>query len=242
VTTRVLRVATTVVLTTIAAVWIIFLRPTALGGSTGYIVVSGSSMVPTLHDGDLVVVRERDRYDIGDIIAFHVPDGAGPSEYVIHRVVGGSESEGYVTRGDNRTSDDPWHTMHDDVIGSRIARVPRVGMIASWLTGPFPIGVLVGAALASAYWLLRDVARGRSLPPRHVASAAEVVALRIHRRYEAATDPGERIRIRQLAFETAGVLANEHPGFDSAAFLRACGTFAYDGDDPSVRARQRHQR
>jgi signal peptidase I len=237
-----LRVATAGVVIAIALAWFVFLRPTALGGSAGYVVVSGSSMQPTLRDGDLVVVRERDRYAVGDVIAFHVPEGSGPDDYVIHRVVEGSASAGYVTRGDNRTTPDPWRTPHDEVLGARIARVPGLGAFAQWLAGPFPIGVLVGAVLASAFWILRDVMRERPRIPHHVASAAEVVALRIHRRYEAATDPEERIRLRQLAFETAGLLAREHPSFDTATFLRACGTHAYEDLRDPAPAHPAHHR
>jgi signal peptidase I len=243
VTRPTLRLVTAAVVLATVVLWSIYLRPTALGGSTGYVVVSGSSMSPTLRDGDLVVVRERDDYDIGDVIAFRVPAGRGPDGSVIHRVVGGSGADGYVTQGDNRRTADPWRTQQSDVIGERTVRVPGAGAVAQFLVGPFPIGVLVGVVLASAYWLLRDVARERPRTPHHIASATEVVALRIHRRYEAATDPDERIRLRQLAFETAGLLAKEQPGFDSATFLRKCGTYAYDGADESVlRDTARHQR
>lgn len=229
-------------LAVIAVVWFVFFRPNALGGSTGYIVVEGSSMVPTLHNGDLVIVRARDSYDVGDIIAFEVPEGSGPEELVIHRVVGGSSTDGYVTRGDNRTTIDPWRTAHDDVVGSSIARIPRLGTVAGWIASPFPIGLLVGAVLASMYWLYRDAVRERPSVPHHIASSAEIVAGRIHRRYDEATTTDERIRLRQLAFETAGVIAREHDDFDPAEFLRMCGTFAYDGADAAPRSASHHQR
>jgi signal peptidase I len=140
----------------VAALWLLLLRPPILGGSTSYVIVSGSSMDPTLHDGDLVVVRERDSYEIGDVVAFRFPDDqVGPDGDVIHRIVGGSAAEGYITRGDNREAEDQWRVAPDDILGRYVGRVPRVGAVLHWLAQPLVLGLMVGAALASLYWILR---------------------------------------------------------------------------------------
>jgi signal peptidase len=238
---RVLARAAVAAVAALAALWLAFLRPAFLGGTTTYVVVSGSSMEPTLHDRDLVVVRERGSYGTDDVIAFRLPAGtAGPEEAVIHRIVGGSAAEGFVTRGDNRDADDPWRVAPDDILGRRIAHVPRVGVVLDWLAKPMVIGLMVGAALASLYWTFRiHVAReqratskapaahratGTPMPARAPACTA---AARIRERYERA-DPDTRIRIRQLVFEQAIAFKSEDPDFDTAAFLRACGAHAYD--------------
>jgi signal peptidase I len=143
-----------VVVAVLALLWLIFLRPAALGGSTSYVVVSGPSMEPTLRDGDLVVARERGSYGVGDVIAFRVPD-IGPEDEVIHRIVGGSAEEGFVTRGDNRDADDNWRVIPEDVLGRRVARVPRIGAVLEWLAEPMVLGHMVGAALATLYWAFR---------------------------------------------------------------------------------------
>ncbi|HEX7096619.1 MAG TPA: signal peptidase I [Acidimicrobiales bacterium] len=136
--------------------WLVFLRPTALGGSTEYILVSGTSMEPTLHEGDLVILRQRDRYEIGDVVAFDVPEGTpGPDSTVIHRIIGGNADDGYVTRGDNRESMDAWHPTHDAILGARVARVPYVGRVLGWLAHPFVLGLAIGAAGSSLVWLYR---------------------------------------------------------------------------------------
>lgn len=144
----------------LVALWLAFLRPAALGGSTEYVIVSGTSMEPTLYADDLVVVRERDRYDIGDIVAMHVPEGAaGPVDVVIHRIVGGNASEGYVTQGDNRRTQDEWRVTPNDILGARLVRIPKAGMVLGWLAEPFVLGVAVGAAVTSLVWTVRTRTR-----------------------------------------------------------------------------------
>ena len=89
-------------------------------------MVSGRSMESTLEDGDLVITREHSSYHVGEIIAYQVPDGDPMAGLrVVHRIVGGSAADGYVTRGDHRTSVDPWRPRPDDVIGS-VARAHPV--------------------------------------------------------------------------------------------------------------------
>src|SRR5437870_3782053 len=68
-------------LTLVLAVWVIA-APAQLGGLASYVVVTGNSMEPNLHDGDLAIVRLSDRYLPRDIVAYRHPDiGA-----VIHRI------------------------------------------------------------------------------------------------------------------------------------------------------------
>ena len=96
---------------TVAAVvfWALFLRPQSLGGPAAYVLVSGKSMLPRYHTGDLVLVEQQSRYHVGEVIAYHVPKGdpmAGAQ--VIHRIIGGDAQHGFVVQGDNRTAPDVW--------------------------------------------------------------------------------------------------------------------------------------
>lgn len=92
--------------------------PASLGGEVSYIKVSGESMLPHFHLGDLVVMREADTYRVGDVIAYRVPDGdVGGGLVVVHRIVGGDAQHGFVTRGDNREFDDSWHPKPSDIVG-----------------------------------------------------------------------------------------------------------------------------
>src|SRR5215831_17838445 len=51
--------------------WALFLRPQSLGGPAGYVLVSGKSMLPRYHTGDLVLVERRSSYHLGEVIAYH---------------------------------------------------------------------------------------------------------------------------------------------------------------------------
>src|SRR5439155_25953216 len=83
--------------------WAQFLRPQSLGGRTGYVLVSGQSMEPRFHTGDMVMVLRRSSYHAGDVIAYRVPKGdAMAGRQVIHRIIGGDAKKGFVVRGDNR--------------------------------------------------------------------------------------------------------------------------------------------
>ncbi|TMK89013.1 MAG: S24 family peptidase, partial [Actinobacteria bacterium] len=62
--------------------WFFLVRPVALGGPTGYVMVRGVSMNPKYHSYDLVLTRHQSRYHPGDIVAYHVPKGQ-PGEGII---------------------------------------------------------------------------------------------------------------------------------------------------------------
>ena len=65
--------------------------------------VDGVSMLPTLEEGDLVVIQPATMGDIhvGDIIVYGPPCSTN-GESVIHRVVGTAPSGGFYTQGDDR--------------------------------------------------------------------------------------------------------------------------------------------
>jgi signal peptidase len=111
-------------------------------------------MVPTLQSGDLVILHEQSTYEVGDIVAFRIPAGEpGSGNRVIHRIVGGSGDEGYVTRGDNRASDDQWRPTDHDVLGKLWLRGPGLGTALPRLRAPL---IVATAAALIAVWLVFD--------------------------------------------------------------------------------------
>jgi signal peptidase I len=126
--------------------WVVLLRPAVLGGPTSYLTITGTSMLPGLDDGDFAVVRQADHYSTGDVVAFRIPTGRpGEGNLVIHRIVGGSATEGFVTQGDNKPAADPWHPTAHDVVGALWFAVPGGGRLLAWLRQP-----AVFAALAAS--------------------------------------------------------------------------------------------
>lgn len=138
------------------AVWIVVLRPPVLGGDAGYVIVVGESMEPTMYADDLVIVRQRARYQPGDVIAYRIPEGQdGAGTMVIHRVIGGSAAEGYVTQGDNRDTVDLWRPRPADVVGKTRFRVPGVGIPLRYLRSPLGLAGVVSLTvfLFVAFWI-----------------------------------------------------------------------------------------
>lgn len=113
--------------------------PSQLGGPVSYAIVSGSSMEPNLHRGDLVVVRAARAYDAGDVVAYRTDNGAT----VLHRVIGRAGA-GYLVQGDNNSWVDPYQPTEDNIVGRLRWRIPTVGRLLDWLREPLPFSVTVG--------------------------------------------------------------------------------------------------
>ena len=102
------------------------------------VIVSGS-MEPELSVGDLIIVRERDSYEIGDVIVYQ--DGRMS---VTHRIVAMNE-ESVTTKGDaNNTNDDP--IVPAQIKGEVVAAIPLVGYVIDAIKTP--LGTLCILALA----------------------------------------------------------------------------------------------
>lgn len=82
------------------------------GGRTSYVVVSGHSMEPMLHTGDLAIARRQGSYAVGDLIVVNILGGS-----VIHRIVDGTAANGWHTKGDNNSWIDPWVVHPNEVAG-----------------------------------------------------------------------------------------------------------------------------
>lgn len=126
--------------------WFLLLGPSVLGGPATYLWVNGTSMEPTLQNGDLVIVRSADRYGPDDVIGFRVPEGApGAGALVIHRIVDGSSADGFVMQGDNKARPDRWRPTAEDVVGSVWLTLPGAGTYLVWLRDPMILAPLAAA-------------------------------------------------------------------------------------------------
>ena len=126
----------------VVVLWALFLRPASLGGPASYVLVSGKSMLPRYHTGDMVLVERQSSYHVGEVIAYHVPKGdpmAGAQ--VIHRIIGGNGTKGFVVQGDNRTAPDVWRPKTKDVVGAKALRVPDAVLVLGFLRSPLLLGL-----------------------------------------------------------------------------------------------------
>jgi signal peptidase I len=137
------------------AAWFVALRPAPLGGPATYVIVRGVSMEPTYHAGDLVIVRRRPDYRVGDIVAYTIPaDEVGGGLSVIHRIVGGSRDTGFETKGDNNAASDPWRPTLGQIEGTAWLVLPKTGAILSSLRAPITLASFAAAAAVAMviYW------------------------------------------------------------------------------------------
>lgn len=148
----------------LSAGWFMLLRPAFLGGPITYVSVTGDSMEPTLRGGDLVVARVQSTYGQGDIVAFRAAGHVGGrSAVVIHRIVGGSPQEGFLTEGDNNEGRDPWRVSEGDILGEMWFSVPRAGRLLAVLQSPL---LLAGLASGVAVFLVLSGGEDKKRPRR----------------------------------------------------------------------------
>jgi signal peptidase I len=121
-----------------ASAWL-FLAPPTLGGSTTYVFTDGTSMQPHFHTGDLVLVRPRITYRLGDIVAYH---SHMLGTIVLHRIIG-RDGPRYLFKGDNNNFVDPEHPARDQLIGALWLHVPGAAKRFGPLRKPATIALLV---------------------------------------------------------------------------------------------------
>jgi signal peptidase len=156
------RVAEVVAYVGLAAA-LLALWPQSLGGNVAYVKVSGHSMEPTFHIGDVVMVRSEPGYHVGDVVAYRVPAGeVGAGTEVVHRIVGGDSRHGFVTRGDHNRYRDQWRPRPGDIVGRKVLLVPGVASVFSALHGPLPLAAFAALlTMLGAYELQKPRARRR---------------------------------------------------------------------------------
>jgi signal peptidase len=148
---RTLRLAATIAL---LIGWAVLLRPMNLGGPVSYLVIRGDSMLPAYETGDLVIVRAATSYAVGDVVAYRVPEGElGAGRLVLHRIVGGDGTAGFVMQGDNNPAPDPWTPRSGDVAGRDWARVPGIGRLIAFVHQPAAAGAIAVAVLVAVFVL-----------------------------------------------------------------------------------------
>lgn len=126
----------------LAAGWY-FLAPPQLGGRTSYAITFGVSMEPHFHRGDLVVLRARPSYSVGDVVAYRSQD---LHRNVLHRIVAVHDGH-YTFKGDNNNFIDPERPTADAFVGSEWLHVPRVGTWLAALHTPRNAAIVSGLAV-----------------------------------------------------------------------------------------------
>ena len=123
--------------------------PTTLGGCSTLTIVSGHSMEPTYLTGDLVWSRCGEA-QVGDVVVYTPPDTDGAR--VIHRIIGGNSTDGWLLQGDNNDFVDPWAPDDSLVVGVAQVHIPRLGSVVYVLANPYIWGSLLLIATSIYLW------------------------------------------------------------------------------------------
>ncbi len=116
--------------------------PAALGGSTTWVTVSGTSMEPGYSTGDLVLTRNDGQWQIGDVVIYRVQ---GESQaLIVHRLVSGNPTDGWYAQGDNKPRIDPWLIPDSSVLGREKLHIPYAGGAIAWIRSPQILAILCG--------------------------------------------------------------------------------------------------
>jgi signal peptidase I len=141
---RVFHWAQLVLTIAVVAFWFLELRPVSLGGNASYAIVSGTSMNPVYHTGDVVIVHKHSSYKVREIVAYKVPKPSPQAGLeVIHRLVGGNGTKGWTVQGDNRTAPDQWHPKDSDIVGSAWVHIPNAGVVVRYAHSPLGIAAVL---------------------------------------------------------------------------------------------------
>src|SRR5690554_5540837 len=150
---RLLRTAMTVAQ---VAVVVVALAVIALPLATDHewrTVVTGS-MRPTIEPGDVILTApSTEPVQVGDVVTF--VDPIHGDRDVVHRVVG-FDSDGMVlTKGDANDELDPWALHPDDVRGSVVVQVPKVGFAVEAMSSK--VGIALSLFVPSVLILVSEV-------------------------------------------------------------------------------------
>ncbi len=121
--------------------------PTRFGGRASYVIVTGNSMEPFLHRGDLAILRQTGDYDIGDVVTYHHPRLGR----VIHRIVDRS-GDNFVLQGDNNGWIDSYQPVVADIAGELLLHIPRAGSVVWGFRTPVGAALLAGVIGVMLFW------------------------------------------------------------------------------------------
>jgi len=126
--------------------------PAQWGGPVTFAIVSGTSMEPEYHTGDVVVaVKSPDAYKVGDIIVYTVHDGDLKGG-VVHRIVRELPDGNFLTQGDNKPYTDPWEVQPDWISGKVQIMIPQGAKALLIMRSPIFLSVIVGLLVSAALW------------------------------------------------------------------------------------------
>lgn len=95
----------------------------------GHAIIMSGSMEPAISVMDVVVIRKKSAYEIGDIVTYQAGD-----VLVTHRIIE-KNGDNYITRGDANNAKDP-AIKQEQILGYVAKNIPDIGGILLFLQKP----------------------------------------------------------------------------------------------------------
>ncbi len=111
----------------VIVLFFLFTSAVAVSGTKVYSVATGS-MEPNIPNGSVVFVRQRETYQVGDVITAFIE---GEQTYT-HRIVE-IRGEDIYTKGDANNTIDPTPTRQSRIVGKVILHLPLLGFLSQKL-------------------------------------------------------------------------------------------------------------
>ncbi|MCU1379730.1 MAG: signal peptidase endoplasmic reticulum-type [Acidimicrobiales bacterium] len=197
----------------------LFLGPVQLGGATAYSVVSGNSMEPLLHKGDLAAVRQGKSYGVGDVALYE--SEALKGQRVLHRILTVGDGT-YTFKGDNNDFVDPETVPATALVGRLWFHGSHVGSVMTWIREPWRAAMIaaVAAAIALGSRLGARPRRRRHTRPSHAIGRGDA-------RFQNLWAPATASLVVIVAVAGAGFTKPLTTGLSEAGAFRHEGTFSY---------------
>ena len=119
-------------------------NPINLFGYKSFVILTGS-MEPNLKPGDMIFAKNaiKENLKVGDVITFRQN---GTSSTTTHRIIDIIEEDGktyFKTKGDNNNSEDNDLVPYEDIVGTMIFRISKVGKILMGITSTGGIALIL---------------------------------------------------------------------------------------------------
>lgn len=129
-------------------------------------IIGSNSMAPELKKDDIVIVEEKSKYNVDDIITY-IPDKNNDESYT-HRIIEIEEKSGkkrYITKGDNNKVTDSFTVYKDHIQGTVIKVIKGYGSIVTYLRSIpgiilfiiVPVTILVTLNISSLYRWIKEI-------------------------------------------------------------------------------------
>ncbi len=118
------------------------------------LTVLTGSMEPSIHAGDMVIIKNQSEYAVGDVITYTVNGGTSS---VTHQITESYVEGGvryFITKGTNNNAEDPNPVALSQVAGKVVLVIPDLGIFLEWLKTPSGLVLIILFAciiVAAAY-------------------------------------------------------------------------------------------